>query len=140
LPSVRSRVTFVFAMAPSPSHGPLPCPGHPYSTHTILINSLYLLGRSDLLQSFEQLLQTGVQCGVPARDLNRWLLFLSTATILFARKARQGNPTSITITITFPHGYPQFSHDLHRPNSTHLLFYLYTHASDFRALHLPLLV
>jgi hypothetical protein len=92
-----------------------------------------------LLQSFEQLLQTGVQCGVPARDLNRWLLFLSTATILFARKARQGNPTSITITITFPHGYPQFSHDLHRPNSTHLLFYLYTHASVFRALHLPLL-
>jgi hypothetical protein len=24
-----------------------------------------------LLQSFEQLLQTGVECGVPARDLNR---------------------------------------------------------------------
>ena len=41
-------------MAPSPSHGPLPCPGHPYSTHTILINSfsLYLLGRSDQKRRF----------------------------------------------------------------------------------------
>lgn len=46
-PSVMSLVTFVLAMAPRPSHGPLPCPGQPYSTHTILTSSRNLLGCSD---------------------------------------------------------------------------------------------
>ncbi len=52
--SVSARVTSVLVMSPSPSHGPLPCPGHPYSTHTILINSFsfYLLGRSDQKRRF----------------------------------------------------------------------------------------
>ncbi len=39
-------------MSPSLSHDPLTYPGHPYSTHTILINSLYLLGRSDQKKRF----------------------------------------------------------------------------------------
>ncbi len=84
------------------------------------------------LQTFSQLLSESEQCGVTARNLNWCLLLLSTVVMIFARKARQGNPTSITI--TFPHWYPQFSRDLHHPNSTHLLFYLYTHGSLFRTL------
>ena len=33
LMSGRSRVTLVLVMVPSPSHGPLTCPGHPYPHH-----------------------------------------------------------------------------------------------------------
>jgi hypothetical protein len=54
---------------------------------------------------------------VHAGDLNWWLLFLSTATILFASRASQGNPISITMTV--PTTYRrQFTHERQRPNST----------------------
>jgi hypothetical protein len=70
---------------------------------------------------------------VHAGDLNWWLLLLSTATIFFARRASQGNPISITMTV--PTTYRrQFSHEQQRPNSTLHLFNLYKRSSVFRVL------
>ena len=70
-----------------------------------------------ILQSFQQLLQACELRWVYAGDLNWWLLFLSTATILFARRASQGNLISITMTV--PTTYRrQFSHERQHPNST----------------------
>ncbi len=47
LPCMMSSVTFDFAMAPRPSHGPFPWPGQPNSTHTILSHFVYSAGLSD---------------------------------------------------------------------------------------------
>ncbi len=52
-----------------------------------------------ILQSLQQLLQACELRWVYAGDLNWWLLFLSTGTILFARRASQGNLISITMTV-----------------------------------------
>jgi hypothetical protein len=57
-----------------------------------------------ILQSFQQLLQACELRWVHAGDLNWWLLFLSIATIFFARRASQGNPIPSLLALDCTYG------------------------------------
>jgi hypothetical protein len=86
-----------------------------------------------LLQSFSQLLQTDVQCGVPVRDLKWWLFFLSIATWLLPCSSQEGHLRKKGISEKpdihdhdqdVPSTYRrQLSNERQHPNTTHHLLF-----------------